>query len=110
MEYPERFFLPVFFEEKSGKEVRPDIQVKFMGKTIMVMIGFIAYTDANLPIPKAPKTEEDIKLDKFSRFIFDFDAGVSELIRSSSIYVSCVYGDPEESTISKVIVEDVDEL
>ena len=107
VEYDEHFFLPVYYND-SGDKVRSDIQVKFMGNTIMVTMGFMLYEDAGLPMPQKPET--GTPLTKYSKFTFDFESGVSDMIKSSSIYVSCIYGDPKESTISKVIVEDVDEL
>ncbi len=108
--YNHLFFIPLFVDQANGKVIRPDIQVSFLGKSIMITIGLITYLDAGIEVPIIPKTSPVMSLTKYSEFSFDFDQSFTEMIKNTGIYVSCIYGDPEESTISKVIVEDVDEL
>ncbi len=110
IEYNDSFFVPIFYSENKNEVIRPDIKVSYLGSSIMITIGLITYKDTTITKPKKPKIYPKTKLTKYSKFTFDFDPSMSEMIKGSSIYVSCIYGDPEESTISKVTVEDVDEF
>lgn len=110
IEYSTDFLIPLFVNSNTNDVIRPDVQVSFLGKTVMITIGLITYDDLGIEAPEMPKIAPGIGLTKYSKLIFDFNKSFSEMIKGTGIYVSCIYGDPEESTISKVIVEDVDEL
>ena len=82
------------------------LSYNLLGKTLLIYLNFNSTLSTNASTP-APT---EIDADKYIMFNIIFDASQFDIIRGSTIYVTCIYGDPEESSSSQIKVEDVDEL
>ena len=86
IEYSNDFFIPLFVDSSSQK-TRPDVQVSFLGKSIMITIGLITYSDYGIEMPVMPKTLPTMTLTKFSKFSFDFDCVFDRIEATSNLFL-----------------------
>ena len=103
-----QYYLSGFILYDGSKYAPSDdiLSYNLLGKTLLIYLNFNSTLSTNASTP-APT---EIDADKYIMFNIIFDASQFDIIRGSTIYVTCIYGDPEESSSSQIKVEDVDEL